>query len=81
MDDTDRMVAWQLQNDTAFRTVFSNGLAANLRGEPADEYDDASPQERRQYAEQQLALHGDRSGKMGLVAAALWHSARDNDDG
>ena len=59
MDDTDRMVAWQLQNDPAFRTVFINGLAANLRGKPADEYDDASPDERRRYAEQQLALYGD----------------------
>ena len=63
MDDTDRMVAWQLQNDPAFHVVFVNGLAANLRGKPADEYDDASPDERRRYAEQQLALYGDLIGE------------------
>lgn len=63
MDDTDQMVAWQLQNDPAFRIVFVNGLAANLRGKPADEYDDAAPDERRRYAEQQLALHGDLIGE------------------
>ena len=67
MDDTDRMVAWQLQNDPAFRVVFINGLAANLRGKPADEYDDAAPDERRRYAEQQLALFRDHSDEIRLL--------------
>ena len=67
MDDTDRMVVWQLRNAPAFRVVFIKGMAANLRGEPADEYDDASPQERRQYAEQQLARFGAHSDELRML--------------
>lgn len=63
MDDTDRMTAWQLRNDPEFRAVFISGIAANLRGENASQYDDdASPGERRSMALRRLEKFGDIIG-------------------
>ena len=62
MDDTDRMVAWQLRNDPAFRSEFIKGINANLRGAAANQYDDATPSERQRYAQRQLTVFGDIIG-------------------
>lgn len=62
MDDTDQMVAWQLRNDPAFRAEFIKGIDANLRGEAANQYDDATPSERQRYAQRQLSVFSDIIG-------------------
>lgn len=56
MNDLDQMVAEQLRSDYKFRTEFIAGIIANLQGESANRYDDASPSERRRYAQRQLCV-------------------------
>ena len=58
MNDLDKMVAEQLRSDYKFRAEFIAGIIANLQGESANRYDDASPSERRRYAQRQLSVFG-----------------------
>lgn len=58
MNDLDHMVAEQLRSDCEFRAEFIAGIIANLQGESANRYDDASPSERRRYAQRQLSVFG-----------------------
>lgn len=62
MDGLDQMMATQLRTDPDFRAAFVARIIANLKGQRANRYDDASPRERRQYAHRQLAVFGDIIG-------------------